>query len=65
MQVETLTINKKKYVVVEQKEFDKLQKRAVLGDNSDTKLFSLEEAKNYAHNLIDNWHKEKLKSSKK
>ena len=54
----TLVINKKKYVVVEQKEYDKLVEKAASRRPAARKL-SLDEGKKLAYKLIDNWHKEK------
>jgi hypothetical protein len=54
----TLVINKKKYVVVEQREYDKLLKRAASKKPAARKL-SLDEGKKLAYKLIDNWHREK------
>jgi hypothetical protein len=50
----TLTINKKKYVVVEQKEYEKLQDQAVSKTPTARKL-SLKEGKKLAYSLIDQW----------
>lgn len=63
--METLVLDKKKYVVIEQKEYDSLRKRALLGDASGNKLMTIKEAKAYGLKLIDKWHKEKLELSKK
>ena len=54
----TLVIDKKKYVVVEQKEYDKLLKKAATKKPAVRKL-SLNEGKKLAYKLIDRWHKEK------
>ena len=56
--METITINKKKYVVVEQKAFEKLQAQAAAKAEPQKKL-SLAAGKEYAHKLIDTWAKEK------
>ena len=53
-----LIINKKKYVVVEQKEYDRLVEKAASKRPVARKL-SLNEGKKLAYKLIDNWHKEK------
>ncbi len=54
----TLVINKKKYVVVERSEYDKLLEKAASKRPVARKL-SLDEGKKLAYKLIDNWHKEK------
>jgi len=54
----TLTINKKKFVVMEQKEFDKLQLLAA-PKTPPVKKLSLAAGRKYAHKLIDKWAKEK------
>ena len=54
----TLTINKKKFVVIEQKEFDKLQLLAAQ-KNPPVKKLSLAAGKKHAYKLIDKWAKEK------
>ncbi len=54
----TLTIDKKKFVVIEQKEFDKLQLLAAQ-KTSPVKKLSLSEGKKLALKLIDEWGKEK------
>ena len=54
----TLIIDKKKFVVIEQKEFDKLQLLAARKAIPAKKL-SLAAGRKYAHNLIDRWAKEK------
>jgi hypothetical protein len=54
----TLVINKKKYVVVEQREYNKLVKKAAAKKSVARKL-SLAEGKKLAYKLIDKWHKEK------
>jgi len=56
--METLTIDKKKFVVIEQKEFDKLQLLAAK-KNLPAKKLSLEAGKKHALKLIDKWAKEK------
>ena len=56
--METLTINKKKFVVIEQKEFDKLQLLAAK-KVSPAKKISLKAGENLANKLIDKWAKEK------
>jgi len=54
----TLTINKKKFVVIEQKEFYKLQLLAAQKTLPAKKL-SLAAGKKHAHKLIDKWAKGK------
>jgi hypothetical protein len=53
-----LTINKKKFVVIEQKEFDKLQLLAAQ-KTAPAKKLSLAAGKKHAHKLIDKWAKGK------
>jgi hypothetical protein len=53
-----LVIDKKKYVVVEQKEYDRLLEKAASKRPVARKL-SLDEGKKLAYKLIANWHKEK------
>ncbi|WP_190277384.1 hypothetical protein [Taibaiella lutea] len=55
--METITLSNKKYVVVEQKKFEKLQTLAAQKMPSHKKL-SLNEGKKYAYKLIDKWAKE-------
>jgi hypothetical protein len=54
----TLIMNKKKYVLVEQKAYDKLIEKAASKTPSLRKM-SLAEAKKSAYALIDKWHSEK------
>lgn len=54
----TLTIDKKKFVVIEQKEFDKIQLLAAQKTPPAKKL-SLATGKKLAYKLIDKWAKEK------
>jgi len=56
--METITLNKKKYVVVEQSLFENLQKVASSKQVAQKKL-SLKEGKKMAYNLIDKWAKGK------
>jgi hypothetical protein len=51
----TIVLNKKKYVVVEQKEYNKLIQRAAAKTVSARKM-SLAEGKKLAYELIDKWH---------
>lgn len=54
----TLVIDKKKYVVVERKDYDKLLEKAASKKPAARKL-SLDEGKKLAYKLIDHWHKGK------
>ena len=54
----TLTIDKKKFVVIEQKEYDKLQLLAAKKIQPAKKL-SLAAGKKHAYKLIDKWAKGK------
>ncbi len=54
----TLILNKKKYVVVEQHEYDRLLEKAALKQPGARKL-NLNEGKKLAYKQIDTWHKEK------
>ncbi|MCZ2222431.1 MAG: hypothetical protein LC122_02210 [Chitinophagales bacterium] len=54
--METITIDNKKYVVVEQKKFEQLQVIAALKTASQKKL-SLKKGKAHAYKLIDQWRK--------
>jgi hypothetical protein len=54
----TLVIDKKKFVVIEQKKFDKIQLMAAQKMPLVKKL-SLATGRKYAHKLIDKWAKEK------
>ena len=54
----TLTIDKKKFVVIEQKEYDKLQLLAAQKTTPAKKL-SLAAGKKHAYKLIDKWVKGK------
>ncbi len=56
--MENITINKKKFVVIEQKELDKLQLLAAQKATPVKKL-SLAAGKKHALKLIDKWAKEK------
>ena len=47
----TLVIDKKKYVIVELKEYDKLVEKPA------ARKLSLQEGKKMAYKLIDHWHK--------
>jgi hypothetical protein len=54
----TLVIDKKKYVVVQQREYDRLLERAAAKKPASRKL-SLAGGKKLAYKLIDQWHKRK------
>jgi len=54
----TLTIDKKKYVVLAEKEYESLRTKAVSKSASAQKL-SLSEGKKLAYQMIDKWAKEK------
>ena len=54
----TLTIDNKKFVVIEQKEFDKIQLLAAQ-KKAPAKKLSLQSGKKHAYKLIDEWAKEK------
>jgi hypothetical protein len=56
--MESLTINKTKFVVIEQKEFDKIQLTAAQKTPLVKKL-SLTAGRKHALKLIDKWAKEK------
>ena len=56
--METLTINKKNFVVIEQKEFDKLLLLAAQKTSAVKKL-TLAAGKKHAYKMIDKWAKEK------
>lgn len=51
----TIILDKKKYVIVKQKEYDKLMERAASKTLSARKM-SLAEGKKLAYALIDKWH---------
>jgi hypothetical protein len=54
----TLTIDNKKFVVIEQNKFDKLQLLAAQ-KTTPVKKLSLAAGRKHAHKLIDKWAKEK------
>lgn len=56
--METVTIDKKKYVIVEQKQFEQLQTTAA-SKTAPQKKLSLKAGKNLAYKLIDSWAKGK------
>jgi hypothetical protein len=56
--MDTVVLDKKKYVIVAQKEYDKLIEKAAAKGPSARKM-SLAEAKKTAYALIDKWHNEK------
>lgn len=51
-----IILNKKKYVLVEQKEFEKIQVKAA-AKNSPAKKLSLSQGKKRTYKLIDAWAK--------
>ena len=53
-----IVIDKKKYVLVPEKEFKDLQKKAALKTKPE-KLFSVENARTYSKKLIRKWAEEK------
>lgn len=53
-----LVIDKKKYVVVPEKDYNALQKKAALKTKPE-KLLSVEEARAYSKKLINKWASEK------
>lgn len=53
----TLTIDNKKFVVIEQKKFDKIQLLATQ-KSSPVKKLTLAAGKKHAYKLIDTWQKE-------
>lgn len=53
-----IVIDKKKYVLVPQKEYQALQKKAAL-KTKPQKLFSVAEARAYSKKLINKWAAEK------
>lgn len=57
--METITLDKKKYVIVELKEYEKLQKKAILSKPNLKNRISLQDAKARAFKLFDKWDKEK------
>lgn len=54
----TLTIDKKAYMVIPKKEYETLLTKAVR-KSTPVKKLSLEQGKKYAYKLIDKWAKEK------
>ena len=54
----TLTIDNKKYVVIEQEKFDKIQLLAAQ-KSLPVKKLTLEEGKKHAYKLVDTWAKGK------
>jgi hypothetical protein len=54
----TLTIDNKKFVVIEQKEFEKLQ-LLVAQKTTPVKKLTLEAGKKHAYKMIDKWAKGK------
>ncbi|HEX8277139.1 MAG TPA: hypothetical protein VF540_00530 [Segetibacter sp.] len=58
MNINTIILDKKKYVVVEQEKFEELQLEAARKTEPVKKL-SLAKGKQHAYKLIDKWAKEK------
>ncbi len=56
--MQTITLDKKKFVIIEEKQFEKIQLQAAQKAKSSKKL-TLAEGKQYAYDLIDKWAKEK------
>lgn len=54
----SLTIDKKKYVLVPEKNYQELQKKAALKQKTE-KTFSIKEARAYSKTLIKKWDSEK------
>jgi hypothetical protein len=54
----TLTVDKKKYVVIPQEDYENLMKKLAIKTPSARKL-SLAEGKRMAYSMIDKWHKGK------
>jgi hypothetical protein len=54
----SIVIDKKKYVLILQKEYENLQKRAAMKTKAD-RIFSIEEARAYSKKLIYKWAAEK------
>ena len=53
-----ILIDKKKYILILEKEFKALQKKAALKTKPE-KLFSIEDARSYSKKLIRTWASEK------
>lgn len=53
-----IVIDKKKYVLIPEKDYRALQRKAALKSKPE-KTFSLEEARSYSKKLIRKWAKEK------
>ena len=58
MFMNTLVIDKKKYVLLEQADYNNLIKQVALKKTT-ARRFSLSKGKKNAYDLIDKWHKEK------
>jgi hypothetical protein len=54
----TLTIDKKKYVLIPEKNYQELQKKAALKQKPE-KILSIEDARAYSKTLIKKWALEK------
>lgn len=57
--METITLDKKKYVILEKKEYEKLQSLADANVNPKKKYYTIEEAKKMSYKQIEKWAKEK------
>jgi hypothetical protein len=57
--METITLDKKKYVIVEKREYEKLQLKAAMNEPLLSDRISLKEAKKRTYKLFDKWDKEK------
>ena len=53
-----IIIEKKKYILIPEKEYNALQKKAALKTKPE-KLLSIEDARAYSKTLIKKWHSEK------
>jgi hypothetical protein len=53
-----IVIDKKKYVLIPQKEYEALQKKAAL-KTKPSRILSIEEARAYSKKLINKWASEK------
>ena len=57
--METITLDKKKYVILEKKEYEKLQSLADSNGHSKKKYYTIEEARKMSYKQIEKWAKEK------
>jgi hypothetical protein len=58
-----IVIDKKKYILIPQKDYQKLQKRAAL-KTKPQKLFSVSDAREYSKKLINKWATENNRAGK-